>query len=148
MNVNDFREDNCELYSLNYSDKRIIFKVGGLGVKLWYEIHSKSGSKMHPIIQNNLTVIRELCVKHNVERLYLFGSALSDDFKPGESDIDFAAEYKKMTPGDCAKSYFGLLRGLKSLLNSEIDLIEMDAVKNKYFLEELLETRRILYDAA
>lgn len=79
---------------------------------------------MHPLIENNLPQISELCEKHNVKRLYVFGSALRDDFQPGESDLDFAAEYKQMVPGDCARSYFSLLRGLKDLLKSEIDLIE------------------------
>jgi len=103
---------------------------------------------MHPLIENNLPAIRELCEKHMVKRLYVFGSALRDDFQPGESDVDFAAEYKQMSPCEYARNYFGFVRSLKDLLKSEIDLIEMDAIRNKYFLEELLETRRILYDAA
>ena len=38
------------------------------------------------------------CVRHNVSRLDVFGSALRDDFRPGESDIDFLVEFAPMDP--------------------------------------------------
>lgn len=102
---------------------------------------------MHRIIKDNLPQIRELCKKHNVEKLFLFGSALEESYSTEQSDIDFLVEFEKMEPIEHKNSYFGLLTDLKSLLDSVIDITELCAINNPYFLEEVLETRRLIYNA-
>ena len=102
---------------------------------------------MHPLIENNLPQIRELCEKHKVKRLYVFGSALRDDFKPGESDVDFLVELSYSNPHEHRWSYYGLLHGLEEILSSEIDLIELETISNPYFLEAINKTRRGVYAA-
>jgi predicted nucleotidyltransferase len=47
---------------------------------------------MHPIIQNNLEIIKTLCSKHHVKELYVFGSVVREDFG-ADSDVDFLLEY-------------------------------------------------------
>jgi len=122
-------------------------KKQGLGVRDWGigKSKNKSEKSMHPSIENNLPQIRELCEKHKVRRLYLVGSALRDDFKPGESDFDFIVEYPDMEPIAYKNSYFGLIRELRALLQNKIDLTIMRAITNPYFLKEVLNTRRELY---
>lgn len=39
------------------------------------------------------TAIADVCRKHGVGRLELFGSVLRDDFEPNRSDVDVLVEY-------------------------------------------------------
>lgn len=54
---------------------------------------------MSPRIQVDREKIAELCRRHGIARLALFGSALRDDFGP-ESDVDVLVEFEPgRTPG-------------------------------------------------
>ena len=88
------------------------------------------------------------CVRHNVSRLDVFGSALRDDFRPGESDIDFLVEFAPMDPYARADAYFDLLDDLRGLFGGSIDLVMAGAVKNRTIAAEIDRTRKILYAAA
>ena len=88
------------------------------------------------------------CVRHNVSRLDVFGSALRDDFRPGESDIDFLVEFAPMDPYARADAYFDLLDDLRGLFGDSIDLVMAGAVKNRTIAAEIDRTRKILYAAA
>jgi hypothetical protein len=41
---------------------------------------------------SNTEEIASTCQRYGTERLFVFGSALRDDFRPGERDIDLLAE--------------------------------------------------------
>lgn len=43
---------------------------------------------MVTIIKDKRDAIAALCRRFGVVRLYVFGSAVRDDFRPGESDVD------------------------------------------------------------
>jgi predicted nucleotidyltransferase len=101
----------------------------------------------HTIIFDRLDEIYDLCRKYNVQRLDLFGSALSDDFAPERSDLDFLVEYKPLPPGDHADSFFGLWFGLEDLFGRKVDLIERKTVKNPYIGQAIHATRVMVYDA-
>jgi hypothetical protein len=53
---------------------------------------------MHSIVQDKLETLKELCVKHRVERLDIFGSAAREDFNPESSDLDFLVEFEAILP--------------------------------------------------
>ena len=40
--------------------------------------------------------IAAACQRYGVERLFVFGSVLREDFRPGESDIDLLVEFGPM----------------------------------------------------
>ena len=44
-------------------------------------------------IDEKLEEIAAACQRYGIERLFVFGSVLRDDFKPGESDIDLLVEF-------------------------------------------------------
>ena len=64
------------------------------------------------ITEDNINKIKDLCLKHKVKELYLFGSALSDNFKR-VSDIDFLIEFSGVDLID----YFDNFMDLKSSLS-------------------------------
>ena len=89
--------------------------------------------------------IFKLCEQNQVARLELFGSATSDRFNPATSDFDFLVEFSAKSHYGASNRYFGLLYGLKDLLDRAVDLVELKAVKNPYFLEAIAPTRVLIY---
>lgn len=103
---------------------------------------------MHPSIQDKLPLLRELCAKHGVERLDLFGSAARDDFDPETSDLDFLVEFEPMPPVKHADSFFGLQADLERLFKRRIDLLEAGPIENPYLWKSIVRSRKALYEAA
>ncbi len=100
------------------------------------------------LIEDNREVLKELCTKYRVQRLEVFGSALTGkNFDAETSDLDFLVEFLPLKTGEYADTYFGLLEALESLFNRRIDLIMVRAVRNPYFLEAINKSRRVLYAA-
>jgi len=102
---------------------------------------------MTTVLEDKREAIDALCERYNVARMYVFGSALRDDFRPGESDIDLLVEFAPMEPYEKAKSYFALLDELRALLGTDVDLVSAGAVKNRYIAREIELTKQILYAA-
>ena len=102
---------------------------------------------MTGVLENKLKAIAEVCVRHRVVRLDAFGSALRDDFRPGESDLDLLVEFAPMEPYARVDAYFGMLEELRAMLGLEIDLVMAGAVKNPYIARDIERTRRMLYAA-
>ena len=48
---------------------------------------------MVAVLENKRDAIVALCRQYGVVRLDVFGSALRDDFRPGESDVDLLVEF-------------------------------------------------------
>lgn len=103
---------------------------------------------MHPIVEDKLEALKDLCLKHRVERLDIFGSAARDDFDPEASDLDFLVEFESMSPVDHADSFFGLLEDLERLFGRHIDLLEPDPIENPYLWQAIERSRKVLYEAA
>ncbi|MBS1512943.1 MAG: nucleotidyltransferase domain-containing protein [Bacteroidetes bacterium] len=99
------------------------------------------------IVQNNLGQIKDACERYNVISLYLFGSAVTEDFKP-QSDLDFLVEYAKdkeglpLYPFD----YFDFLFMLEKITGRKVDLVVQEAVRNSYFKKSLNEQKVLIYD--
>lgn len=100
---------------------------------------------MVAVLENKTDVIAALCRKYNVARLYAFGSALRDDFRPGESDVDLLVEFAPMDGYDRATAYFDMLDELEAALDTRVDLVMAGAVKNRYISAEIERTKQILY---
>jgi predicted nucleotidyltransferase len=102
---------------------------------------------MTGVLEVKLGAIAAVCVRHGVVRLDAFGSALRDDFRPDESDVDLLVEFAPMEPYARVDAYFGMLEELRVLLGLEIDLVMAGAIKNPYIARDIERTRRLLYAA-
>ena len=80
-------------------------------------------------------------------RLDVFGSALPDDFRPGDSDLNPLIEFGPMQGYQKAIAYFDLLNGLQSLLGVDVDLVMKGALANPYLAREIEQSRQLLYAA-
>jgi hypothetical protein len=99
------------------------------------------------LLQSRRDAIAELCAQYGVARLEAFGSALRDDFRPGESDLDLLVEFGPMAPYARVNAYFGLRDELRALLGQEIDLVMVGAVKNPYLARDIEGAKQLLYAA-
>jgi uncharacterized protein len=102
---------------------------------------------MVDVLEDKREAIAELCARHGVRRLDVFGSALRDDFRPGESDVDLLVEFGPHEGYALVNAYFGLLDDLRALLGTDVDLLMADAVRNRYIAREIERTRQVLYAA-
>lgn len=91
--------------------------------------------------------LERLCRKFRVKRLDVFGSASTGEFDRQTSDLDFLVVFESLCPTEHADAYFGLLSELQLLFSRNIDLIELQAINNPYFLQSVEETRSALYAA-
>ena len=88
--------------------------------------------------------IQHLCKKHNVNSLYVFGSVLTDKFND-ESDIDMIVSFKKIPLENYADNYFDLKFTLQDVLQRSVDLLEEQAIKNPYFLQNINKNKYLIY---
>lgn len=93
-----------------------------------------------PIITNNLPKIKDICEKHHVKELYVFGSAVTDNFKE-ESDLDFVIDFEGVEEKEFANNYFSLLETLQLLLKRKIDFVTEKYLRNRIFIEEVNNTK-------
>ncbi|MFN8475397.1 MAG: nucleotidyltransferase domain-containing protein [Anaerolineae bacterium] len=102
---------------------------------------------MISLLGSKREAIAEICARHNVARLDVFGSALRDDFDDAKSDVDLLVEFGPMAPYARVDAYFDLLDELRTLFGREIDLVMVGAVKNPYIARDIERTRQLLYAA-
>lgn len=99
------------------------------------------------LVGDRLSTALELCTRHHVRCLELFGSATNGSFDADGSDLDFLVEFKPLSPQDRADAYFGLLAALQDLFRRDVDLVEMEAIDNPYFKQAVDRQRTVLYAA-
>jgi predicted nucleotidyltransferase len=102
---------------------------------------------MVPVLDNKRDAIAALCARYDVVRMDVFGSALGDDYRPGESDVDLLVEFAPREPYALAEAYFDMLDELRALLGVEVDLVMTGAVKNPYIALDIERTKQPLYAA-
>ena len=102
---------------------------------------------MTPQISQHSDELAELCRRHHVKRLDVFGSASVGDFNPDTSDIDSLVDYQPFLKGRRADAYIGLLEDLQEFFNRPVDLVAERAIGNPFFLKSLDETKFPVYEA-
>jgi len=99
------------------------------------------------VLEDKREAIAEACARFGVAHLDAFDSALRDDFRLGESDVDLLVEFRPMDPFALVDAYFGLLDELRELLVTDVDLVMSDAIKNRYIAANVERTKQALYAA-
>jgi predicted nucleotidyltransferase len=102
---------------------------------------------MLELIERRRAELDALCREHRVARLELFGSAVTGEFNPAVSDLDFLVEFLPLRPAELADAYFGLLHGLEDLFHCPIDLVMTEAIRNPWFQRAVDRQRTVLYAA-
>ena len=101
---------------------------------------------MIALISDNLEEIRELCRKHRIARLDLFGSAAKGTFDPAMSDLDFLVDLGEYD-SSVAGRFLDLANDLERLFGRDVDLVTTRSLKNRYFIASVDAYRENVYDA-
>lgn len=97
------------------------------------------------LIDSNKDKLFELCQKHKVKELYLFGSILTDNFRDS-SDIDILVQFYQMDLMDYFDNYMDLKENLEQLFNRPVDLVENQAIKNPIFRRVVDREKQLIYE--
>lgn len=98
------------------------------------------------LIELNLQRIIELCRKHKVKTLAVFGSILTDRFND-QSDVDLLVDFDTTDheQWDYVTNFFDLQEALESLFGRKVDLVVGKALRNKYFINNVNRTKQMIY---
>lgn len=100
------------------------------------------------LIELNLRHIFDLCRKHKVKTLSVFGSILTDRFTD-DSDVDLLVDFEPYNPDspefDYVSNYFGLRDSLELLFKRKVDLIEYGDNLNPIFKALIDKKKQLIY---
>lgn len=96
------------------------------------------------LIENNIQKIIDLCKKHKVHKLFVFGSILTNRFND-KSDVDLIVDFNKSEVNDYFDNYFDFKYSLEDLLGRKIDLLEEQTIKNPYLKKSVDATRILIF---
>ncbi len=114
-----------------------------------YGASAATGTGGFDAIRAARTQISQVCRQRGVRRLWAFGSAVRDDFRPGESDFDFLVEWLPGAPrGPWLSHLLDLEENLAVVLGTPVDVIEDDSVANPYVRESVRSDRVRVYGPA
>ncbi|MFT5280378.1 MAG: putative nucleotidyltransferase [Bacteroidia bacterium] len=97
-------------------------------------------------LQKHTSSIKNICTKHQVVKLYAFGSIVRNELTP-DSDIDLIVQFSDVPLIDYADNYFALCEAFETLFERSVDVIVDRSITNPYFREELEETKELLFAA-
>ena len=95
-------------------------------------------------VQVDAAKLADLCQRHGVMELSLFGSAVRGEMGPG-SDIDVMVEFDPAARIGILK-FESLVEGLEALLGRKIDLVTKRGLK-PWVRPEVLSEARVIYAA-
>jgi predicted nucleotidyltransferase len=102
---------------------------------------------------NLMTLLREkhsdfvdLCRSHKVDKIYAFGSSITDHFDPEKSDIDIVVKIDIDEPADRGEALLSLWDKLEILFQRKVDLLTEDSIRNPYLKANINRTKRLIYD--
>ncbi len=96
-------------------------------------------------ITNKINLLKPIFQLHKVEKAYLFGSVTTANFT-AQSDIDLLITFQEnIDPLEKGELWWSLYDTLRLHFNREIDLVTESSLKNPYFIEEVNNTKQLIY---
>lgn len=96
------------------------------------------------IVDKNSAALKKLCTIYNVEKMYLFGSALNSNFNK-ESDIDLLVKFKNIELSKYFDNYIDFKEKLELLFGREVDLVEEQTLKNPILINSINKSKELIY---
>lgn len=88
----------------------------------------------------------DLCQSHKVDKIYAFGSSITDRFDPKTSDIDLVVKIDIDDPADRGEALLSLWDKLEALFQRRVDLLTKDSIRNPYLKASIDRTKKLIYD--
>ena len=90
--------------------------------------------------------LRQLCKKYNVEKLYLFGSAATDELSE-DIDLDFIVKFNRQGFEGAFDQFIDFKQELEQICGRPVDLYHLKKFRNSIFQEEVERSKKLLYAA-
>lgn len=106
---------------------------------------------IHPEVAQHIPDIQKLCREYGVAKLEVFGSAVTDDFDPARSDVDFLVTLpQEFDFGPWGSRLFEFEHDLARILGRGVDVISESSFARKStqtFANRVNATRTSVFDA-
>lgn len=89
--------------------------------------------------------INDFCRRWKIKEFSIFGSILREDFGP-HSDIDVLVSFFEGAQWGLYE-FVDMKEELGKILNSEVDIVEKEGLKNPFRKRNILSTRKVIYAA-
>ncbi len=96
------------------------------------------------IIDNNIESLKKLCTIYHVEKMYLFGSALTTNFN-NKSDVDLLVKFKPIELSQYFDNYINFKEKLETLFGREVDLLEQQTLRNPILIKSIDQSKELIY---
>ena len=96
------------------------------------------------VVEQNINAISELCKLHKVDRLFVFGSILSDEFQD-KSDLDFLVKFGDIAFYYYFDNYMEFKESLEKQLQRSVDLVEEQTIKNFILKKSIDRSKKLIY---
>jgi predicted nucleotidyltransferase len=90
--------------------------------------------------------LEQACKYFQVGELYIFGSALSENFS-ATSDLDFLVLFKRDGYKGAFDQFMGFKEKLEEIYRRPVDLLTLGNFRNPLFREEVEKSKILLYAA-
>ena len=105
-----------------------------------------TGTRHAPSYRRQNAELAELCRRHGVARLEVFGSASrGTDFEPLTNDADFLVEFRLDRGRASFRQYFDFAEALRRALGRPVDLVEPDVIRNPYLRAAIDKSSELVY---
>jgi uncharacterized protein len=98
------------------------------------------------LIKERYSDFVDLCRSHKVDKIYAFGSSITDHFDPNTSDIDVVVKIDIDDPADRGDALLSLWDKLEALFSRKVDLLTEDSIRNPYLKSSIDRTKKLIYD--
>ena len=88
--------------------------------------------------------LKEFCGKYHIKKMSLFGSVLTDEFKPDKSDVDILVEFI-IDKHPSLFQFAGIEFELSELINHKVDLKTKEDL-SIYFRNDVLKSSKTIYE--
>jgi len=103
---------------------------------------------IHELIDSHQQEFYSMCKAHGVKRLFAFGSSVTEDFKPEESDIDLLVEIDEYDPIEKGEKLISLWNKLEEFFKRKVDLLTSLSIRNPYLKQSIDASKVLIYDAS
>ena len=96
------------------------------------------------IIEKYSESLRKLCKLHQVDKMYLFGSAVTTQFNE-QSDVDILVKFKPIALEGYFDNYMNFKEKLENLFGRKVDLLEEQALRNPILIKSINNSKELIY---
>ena len=98
------------------------------------------------ILKANQNEFKQLCEMHHVDKLYAFGSSVTNNFNQETSDIDLLIKLDIKNPLDRGEALLCIWDKFEALFGRKVDLLTEDSLRNPVLKENINRTKKLIYD--